>query len=69
MVLSQKDMRSYILMTWMSASTNRAGTVEAGTAIISLIVPTAPLFLMTRWFDRPPAAKARRDLSDSLVAL
>ncbi|OWW00198.1 hypothetical protein ATY79_01450 [Rhizobium sp. R693] len=43
-------MRSYILMTWISGSTNRAGTLEAWTAIISLIVLTAPLILMTRWF-------------------
>jgi len=49
-VLSQGDMRSYILLTWISGSTNRAGTFEAWTAIISLAVPTAPLFLMTRWF-------------------
>ncbi len=49
-VLSQGDMRSYILLTWISGSTNRAGTFEAWTAIISLAVLTAPLVLMTRWF-------------------
>ncbi|SMF52451.1 iron complex transport system permease protein [Xaviernesmea oryzae] len=49
MVLAQGDMRSYILLTWMSGSTNRAGGFEAWTAVISLAVLTAPLFLMTRW--------------------
>jgi iron complex transport system permease protein len=54
-------MRSYILLTWISGSTNRAGTFEAWTAIISLAVPTAPLFLMTRWFAILPlgAGQAR----------
>ncbi|TCM81614.1 iron complex transport system permease protein [Rhizobium sp. BK068] len=50
MVLAQGDMRSYILLTWISGSTNRAGTLEAWTAILSLTSLTAPLFLMTRWF-------------------
>ena len=49
MVLAQGDMRSYVLLTWMSGSTNRAGAVEAWTAMITLVVLTAPLFLMTRW--------------------
>jgi len=49
MVLAQGDMRSYILLTWISGSTNRAGGFEASVALISLVVLTAPLFLMTRW--------------------
>jgi iron complex transport system permease protein len=49
MVVAQGDMRSYVLLTWMSGSTNRAGAVEAWTAMITLVVSTAPLFLMTRW--------------------
>ncbi|MCQ1838491.1 Fe(3+)-hydroxamate ABC transporter permease FhuB [Neorhizobium galegae] len=49
MVLAQGDTRSYILLTWMSGSTNRAGTFEAWTAMIALVVLTAPLFLMIRW--------------------
>ncbi|CDZ28652.1 Iron-hydroxamate transporter, permease subunit [Neorhizobium galegae bv. officinalis] len=49
MVLAQGDMRSYILLTWMSGSTNRAGAFEAWTAMITLVVLTAPLFLMIRW--------------------
>ncbi len=49
-VLAQGDMRSYILLTWISGSTNHAAGFEACAAIISLIVLTAPLFLMTRWF-------------------
>lgn len=64
MVLAQGDMRSYILMTWISGSTNRAGTLEAWTAIISLIVLTAPLFLMTRWFAILPLGRCWRAVSD-----
>uniref|UniRef100_UPI003100C10A Fe(3+)-hydroxamate ABC transporter permease FhuB n=1 Tax=Neorhizobium sp. EC2-8 TaxID=3129230 RepID=UPI003100C10A len=54
MVLAQGDMRSYILLTWMSGSTNRAGTFEAWTAMIALVVLTAPLFLMIRWLTILP---------------
>nr|WP_162895031.1 Fe(3+)-hydroxamate ABC transporter permease FhuB [Rhizobium terrae] len=54
MVLAQGDMRSYILLTWISGSTNRAGSFEAWTALISLIVLTAPLFLMMRWLSILP---------------
>ncbi|MBW9117912.1 Fe(3+)-hydroxamate ABC transporter permease FhuB [Rhizobium cauense] len=50
MVLAQGDMRSYILLNWISGSTSRAGNLEAWTAIISVIVLATPLFLMTRWF-------------------
>lgn len=54
MVLAQGDMRSYILLTWLSGSTNRAGALEAWTAIISVSILTAPLFLMTRWLTILP---------------
>ncbi|MCQ1799722.1 iron chelate uptake ABC transporter family permease subunit, partial [Neorhizobium galegae] len=54
MVLAQGDMRSYILLTWMSGSTNRAGAFEAWTAMITLVVLTAPLFLMIRWLTILP---------------
>ncbi|MCX8997955.1 Fe(3+)-hydroxamate ABC transporter permease FhuB [Rhizobiaceae bacterium BDR2-2] len=54
MVLAQGDMRSYILLTWLSGSTNRAGAFEAWAAAISLVVLTAPLFAMTRWLTILP---------------
>jgi iron complex transport system permease protein len=54
MVLAQGDMRSFILLTWISGSTNRAGAFEAGTAIVSLMVLTAPLFLAGRWLSILP---------------
>ncbi|OWW04672.1 hypothetical protein ATY81_01420 [Rhizobium sp. R72] len=50
MVLAQGDMRNYILLTWISGSANRAGSLEACTAILALIVLKAPRYLMTRWF-------------------
>ncbi|KKX33258.1 iron ABC transporter [Rhizobium sp. LC145] len=53
-VLAQGDMRSYTLLTWLSGSTSRAGTFEAWTALISLAVLVAPLFLMTRWLSILP---------------
>ncbi len=48
MVLAQGDMRSFILLTWISGSTNRASAFEAWTAVVSLMVLTAPLFLAGR---------------------
>lgn len=38
MVLAQGDMRGYILLTWLSGSTNRAGAFEAWTAATSLVL-------------------------------
>ncbi|TCS01650.1 Fe(3+)-hydroxamate ABC transporter permease FhuB [Rhizobium sp. BK418] len=49
MVLAQGDMRGYILLTWLSGSTNRAGAFEAWTAIVSLLVLVAPLPFLGRW--------------------
>jgi len=63
MVLAQGDMRSFVLLTWISGSTNPAGAFEAWTAMISLIVLTAPLFLMGRWLTILPLGKT---LSKSL---
>ncbi|MGO7870338.1 Fe(3+)-hydroxamate ABC transporter permease FhuB [Rhizobium leguminosarum] len=54
MVLAQGDMRGYILLTWLSGSTNRAGAFEAWTAIISLVVLTAPLPFLSRWLTILP---------------
>jgi iron complex transport system permease protein len=53
-VLAQGDMRGYILLTWLSGSTNRAGAFEAWTAIISLAVLTAPLPFLSRWLTILP---------------
>lgn len=53
-VLAQGDMRGYILLTWLSGSTNRAGAFEAWTAIISLVVLTAPLPFLSRWLTILP---------------
>jgi iron complex transport system permease protein len=47
-VSAQGDMRSFVLLMWMAGSTNRAGSFEAWTAIISLAVLTAPLLFMGR---------------------
>ncbi len=54
MVLAQGDMRGYILLTWLSGSTNRAGAFEAWTAVISLVVLTAPLPFLSRWLTILP---------------
>ncbi len=54
MVLAQGDMRGYILLTWLSGSTNRAGAFEAWTAMISLIVPVTPLPFLGRWLTMLP---------------
>lgn len=54
MVLAQGDMRGYILLTWLSGSTNRAGAFEAWTALISLIVLVAPLPFLRRWLAMLP---------------
>ncbi len=54
MVLAQGDMRGYVLLTWLSGSTNRAGTFEAWTAMISLLVLVAPLPFLGRWLTMLP---------------
>ncbi|PDT27157.1 Fe(3+)-hydroxamate ABC transporter permease FhuB [Rhizobium sp. L9] len=54
MVLAQGDMRGYILLTWLSGSTNRAGAFEAWTAVISLVALTAPLPFLSRWLTILP---------------
>jgi iron complex transport system permease protein len=54
MVLAQGDMRGYILLTWLSGSTNRAGAFEAWTALISLTVLVAPLPFLGRWLAMLP---------------
>jgi iron complex transport system permease protein len=54
MVLAQGDMRSFILLTWISGSTSRAGSFEAWTGGISLVVLALPLFAFHRWFSILP---------------
>jgi len=54
MVLAQGDMRGYILLTWLSGSTNRAGAFEAWVAMISLIVLVTPLPFLGRWLTMLP---------------
>lgn len=53
-VLSSGGMTAYMLLVWMSGSTNRVGPFEAWTAAIALIVLVAPLFLLTRWMTVLP---------------
>lgn len=53
-VLAQGDLRAYLLLTWMSGSTNRVGEVEAWTGVIAAAFLIAPLFLFRRWLDILP---------------
>ncbi len=53
-VLSSGGMTAYMLLVWMSGSTNRVGPFEAWTAAIALLVLVAPLFLLTRWMTVLP---------------
>ncbi|WP_267549079.1 Fe(3+)-hydroxamate ABC transporter permease FhuB [Rhizobium rhizogenes] len=53
-VLARGDLRGYLLLTWLSGSTNRAGSFEAWTGVISAaaLIPLLPL--LRRWFDILP---------------
>jgi len=53
-VLARGDLRGYLLLTWLSGSTNRAGSFEAQTGIISAAVLIPLLPLLRRWFDILP---------------
>lgn len=53
-VLARGDLRGYLLLTWLSGSTNRAGSFEAQTGIISAAVLISLLPLLRRWFDILP---------------
>ncbi|TXI09929.1 MAG: Fe(3+)-hydroxamate ABC transporter permease FhuB [Rhizobium sp.] len=53
-VLSRGDLRAYLLLTWLSGSTNRAGSLEAWTGIVSVMLLLPPLPLLRRWFDVLP---------------
>ncbi|CAD7024414.1 Fe(3+)-hydroxamate ABC transporter permease FhuB [Pseudorhizobium endolithicum] len=54
LVLAQGDMRSYILLLWISGSTNRVGAMEAAITIGALVLLTAPLFFLGRWLALLP---------------
>lgn len=53
-VLASGGMRGFILLTWMSGSTNRAGSFEAWTAVVAAVVLIAPLPFMARWLTILP---------------
>ncbi|WP_246755033.1 Fe(3+)-hydroxamate ABC transporter permease FhuB [Rhizobium lusitanum] len=53
-VLARGDLRGYLLLTWLSGSTNRAGSFEAWTGVISAVVLIPLLPILRRWFDILP---------------
>lgn len=53
-VLARGDLRGYLLLTWLSGSTNRAGSFEAWTGVISAAVLIPLLPPLRRWFDILP---------------
>jgi iron complex transport system permease protein len=53
-VLARGDMRGYMLLTWLSGSTNRAGSFEAWVAAVSALLLIAPLPLLRRWLTILP---------------
>lgn len=56
--LAKGDLRAYVLLTWLSGSTNRAGEVEVWIGLIGCLVLIAPLFLAARWLDLMPLGEA-----------
>lgn len=67
MVLAQGDMRGYILLTWLSGSTSRAGAFEAWTAVISAVALAGALPLLGRWLTiLPLGGSASRGLGLSV---
>lgn len=56
--MAQGDLRAYMLLVWLSGSTNRASEVEAWTGLIACIVLIAPLLLAVRWLDLLPLGEA-----------
>ncbi len=53
-VLAQGDVRSYVLLVWMSGSTNRISEIEAWTGFLAAVVFIAPLLIFWRWLDILP---------------
>jgi iron complex transport system permease protein len=56
--LAQGDLRAYMLLVWLSGSTNRAGELEAWTGLIACVVLIAPVLLTVRWLDLLPLGEA-----------
>lgn len=56
--LAQGDLRAYMLLVWLSGSTNRAGELEAWTGLIACLVLIAPMLLAVRWLDLLPLGEA-----------
>ncbi len=56
--LAKGDLRAYVLLTWLSGSTNRAGEIEVWAGLAGCLVLLGPLFLATRWLDLMPLGEA-----------
>lgn len=56
--LAQGDLRAYMLLVWLSGSTNRAGELEAWTGLVACLVLIAPVLLAVRWLDLLPLGEA-----------
>lgn len=56
--LAKGDLRAYVLLTWLSGSTNRAGDIEVWVGLIACLLLIVPLFLTTRWLDLMPLGEA-----------
>lgn len=56
--LAKGDLRAYVLLTWLSGSTNRAGEIEVWVGLAACLLLIAPLFLATRWLDLMPLGEA-----------
>jgi len=56
--MAQGDLRAYLLLVWLSGSTNRAGAFEAWTGLIACTMLIAPLLLASRWLDLLPLGEA-----------
>ncbi|PZM16294.1 Fe(3+)-hydroxamate ABC transporter permease FhuB [Rhizobium tubonense] len=53
-VIARGDMRGYLLLSWLSGSTDRAGPFEAWIGVLSALVLIAPLPFLARWFTILP---------------
>lgn len=56
--MAQGDLRAYMLLVWLSGSTNRAGPFEAWAGLIACIALILPLLLAVRWLDLLPLGEA-----------
>jgi len=57
MVMAKGDLRGFMLLTWLSGSTNRVGGLEAWTAMTGMVVLIAPLPFFARWFAILPLGR------------